>query len=186
MAGDAVRKWLLISPFVVGGRRCSHSQPHAAPFVVYDDNSHGLAAELRLQAFEALFTHNVLQPGGYYFWRNDPRSPEQQNTTLLFGRSLYQLYCEVAGEEQNIGRDKMVRAFNPEVLPPSLLSAPNASVCSNYSVEEGVWGVGCDAEWCFLQKSPLNVTRIWNGTYLIKRRLSAFPPRGGKVKRRKT
>jgi hypothetical protein len=59
--------------------------------VVYDDNTHGLSAELRVQAFEALFT-DVLHAGGYYFWRNDPTFPASMN---LFGRSLYLLYCEL-------------------------------------------------------------------------------------------
>jgi hypothetical protein len=157
--GGVFRKATVV-PYVVGGswsrsgsgnRSCSYYQAAPPrPFVVYDDNTHGLSAEVRVQAFEALFT-DVLHAGGYYFWRNDPTFPASMN---LFGRSLYQLYCEVYNVYQIPGREKMVPAFDPQVLPTN-----TASVCSNYSVENGILSVGCDAKWCFVQKSPEHVSR---------------------------
>jgi hypothetical protein len=116
--------------------------------VVYDDNSHGLTPELRLQAFEGLFT-DVLQPGGYYFWRNDRTFPASTN---IFVRSLYQLYCEAWKDEVVVGRERIVRFFEP--------SAIHRSLCSNYAIEQGVWQVGCNTQWCFVKKRPRRVCHV--------------------------
>jgi hypothetical protein len=142
-----------VVPYVAGGSGGCFADSQAAaisrrlPFVVYDDNTHGLPSELRVHTFEALFPHGLLA-GGYYFWRNDPTFP---SSMTLFGRCLYQIYCELNGVEQADGRDIMVQKFDPQVV---VGRSSSASLCTNYSVEEGVWSVGCDSEWCFVQKSP--------------------------------